>query len=191
MLTAAVRKHNSTNQEAVQANEQKKLKKSLDQTVQQKAFDTLLKQRNSNGGKLKYGAIQKVIDDYKLLGFGHCVTRSTNLDHRFSILAKEGKIALEGELSPPATTVYLRENEIGLSSLTGGQIENVNDTKPSDEADLANVENIAPIQQEVRKPPGRPKEIVTLLMQQRKKQNCIAKCERNHKVIYPMAHWTT
>jgi hypothetical protein len=48
---------------------QKQVKKAQERTTQQQAFSDLLLQKHLNGGNLRFGDVQKVVNDYQSMGF--------------------------------------------------------------------------------------------------------------------------
>jgi hypothetical protein len=98
----------------------KEIKKKADRLIQKHAFNELLRRKSINGGNLKFGDIQKVVDEFQDLGY-NAVTR-LNLNYCLANLIKKGQVTLVSEQERPTRNVTVT-GVTDLSPLTGDEAE--------------------------------------------------------------------
>jgi hypothetical protein len=120
-------------------NREKQLRKDQDRVVQKRAFNDLLVRRGTNNGKLKFGDLEKVVQEYQNMGFTSVTRR--NLRYRLDLLDNHGSTSMVSELERPTQQVITNANVTEVSSLTepGSQVVGTMiETEPLIELEMIN-----------------------------------------------------
>jgi hypothetical protein len=114
----------------------KKIQVMQDQIAQKQAFNELLVLQHSNRGRLSYGDITKVANDYESSKFKKVSER--HLHYRLQLLKQKGILVLPSEHQPPTAKLLVDQTEqtlVNVSDLTNVNVCPVDDDTTTNEED--------------------------------------------------------
>jgi DNA-binding HxlR family transcriptional regulator len=122
----------------------KKIQEMQDWIAKKQAFNKLLVLRHANGGRLSFGDITKVANDYQLRNFKKVTER--HLHYRLQLLKQTGIVVLPSEHQPPTAELLVNQTEqtlINVLDLTNVNVCPVDDDTTTNEEEWLQRNNMS------------------------------------------------